>query len=600
MVLTIVLLAALPAAAQYEFGDFDLSKLSGIIGAGYSGAYGSQEISSHNLNLNGSATLNGYYYNPNFLTFNVSPYYGQSRANSDSRSVDDSTGIALSTSIFAGSHFPGSVSYNRNYDSSGVFAIPGVPNVTTHGNNDSLGVSWGVNLPDLPTVSVFYNRSAGSASLYGTNETSSSDSQSLGLRSQYNLDGFQLAASYNRSGSHSEIPPYLQSLAESSSSTGDGYSFSVSHKLPFNGGAAGGYNHSDFTADSAAYHDTGSVNNAFGNVNFTPTSQLTLTGNVNYVDNLTGSLNEILLAGGVPGEFLTSSGSHSLSMNALAIYRLPHNITADGIVGRQQQSFLGQTYSSDVFGGGASTSANFLGGLITGSFRLADYRAAAAAGYPGSNAISLIANSNYSRDLGSWRVSGNFNYSQNQQTLLISYLTSAYGYGANVFHPFWKVRWTASFAGSHSGVVQQAGNSNSSESFSTGLFSRHLSGSAGYSTSSGSGVITPAGIGPQPVPGLTPLILFGGKSYNFSLGSSPIRRLTMSASYALAHGNTTSPDLVTSYRTKSFNALIQYRFRQMGFTGGYSRLQQGFGGTGVKPFDGSTFYVGINRWFDFF
>jgi hypothetical protein len=595
-----LLLPVLPAAAQYQFGDADLTKFTGILGAGYSGAYGNQQESSHQLGLNGSANLNGFYYNPNFLSFNFTPFYGQSRANSTYRSVDDSSGFAFSSSIFAGSHFPGSVSYTRDYNSSGTFAIPGVPDVTTHGNGDNLGVSWGVNVPDLPSLSVFYNRSNSSASLYGTDATTDSSNQTFGLRSLYDLDGFKLNATYNHSGSNSELPAFLQSQPESASSTSDGYSFSVSHKLPFGGGAVVGYNHTDYTAESQGYHNDGSVNNAFANISFNPTTRLGLTGNVNYVDNLAANLTELFLSAGVPSQLFTSSGSHSLDMDAIANYRLPHDITVDGIVSRRDQSFLGQTYTSSMFGGGISTSRPFLGGMITGLVRLANFRTGAVGGSPGTSALSLTTSGNYSRDVERWRFTGNFSYSQNQQTLLISYLTSFYTYGASVYRPIWKLRWSGAFAGSHSGIVQQAGTANRSESYSTTLGSRHVTGSASYSTSSGSGLLTPVGIAPPPVPTLTPLILFGGKSYSFSLGSSPIRRLTMSGSYSVSHGNTTSPDLASSYHTKSLNALVQYRYRQMGFTGGYSRLQQGFNLSGGKPFDGSTFFVGVNRWFDFF
>ena len=601
LVLVGLLLAALPAAAQYQYGDTQLTKLTGILGAGYSGAYGNEETSNHLLGLNGSASLAGFYYNPNFLSFNFTPYYDQSRANSGSRSIDNSSGLAFSSSIFAGSHFPGAVSYTRDYNSSGTFAIPGVPDVTTHGNSDNLGVSWGVNLPELPSLSAYYSRSGSSASLYGTDATSNSSGQTFGLRSLYDLDGFRLNANYNHSASHSELPAFLQSQAESASSTSDGYSFGVSHRLPFGGSASVGYNHSNFTAESLSYRDDGSVNNAFANISLNPSTKLGLTGNVNYIDNLAANLAEVMLASGVPDQLFTSSGSHSLDMNALATYKLPYDITADGVVGRRAQSFLGQTYTSTMFGGGLSASRVFLKGLITGSFRVADFRTNSVGGNKGSSAVSLIANGNYARDVGWWRFTGNLSYSQNQQTLLISYLSSFYTYGATVLHPIWRLRWTGAYAGSHSGIVQQAGTSNSTQSFSTSLGSHHLTGSAGYSTSSGSGLLTPVGVEQPPVPNLTPLILFGGKSYNFSLGSSPIRRLILSGSYSVSHGNTTSPDLATSYHTKSMNALVQYRFRQMGFTGGYTRLQQGFSLTpGGKPFDGSTFFVGVNRWFDFF
>jgi hypothetical protein len=599
-VLLIGTLTALPAAAQYDFGQTELSKLTGTVGAGYTGAFGDQLASSHQLGLNGSATLNGFYYNPNFLSFNVTPYYDENRANSTFRSVGNSTGVALSSSIFAGSHFPGSVSYARDYNKSGVFAIPGVPDVTTHGNSDNLGISWSETLPNLPNLTAFYNRSGGSASLYGTDETTNSSSQNIGLRSIYDLYGFQLNGTYNHGMSHAELPAFLQNQAESSSTTSNSYSVGVSHRIPLHGNAAVGYSRSDFSAESDQYHNSGTVNNVFGNVNVAPTERLGITGNVTYLDNLAGTIAEQILNTGLPLMFSTSSASHSLDMMSIATYRLPHDIAVDGTVGRREQSFLGQTYASTMFGGGVSTTQTLFGGSITALVRVQDYLTSGVAGNKGTSAISLTAATNYSRDVGKWRLAGNFNYSQNQQTLLISYLTSFYTYGATVSHPIWKVRWSGTFAGTHSGYVQQAGTSNSSESYSTTLFSRYITASAGYSNANGSGVLTPAGIAPLPVPTLTPQLLFGGKTYNFSVGSSPVRRLILSASYAVSHGNTTSPDLISSYHTKSINGLVQYRFRQMGFVGGYSRLQQGFSLTGGPPFDGTTFFVGINRWFDFF
>ena len=594
-----LLLAGVPAAAQIQIGEADLSKLTGNLGAGYSGGYGNQETSNHTLALNGSASLNGFYYNPNFLSFNVDPSYGQNRANSTSRSVDSSSGVAFSSAIFSGSHFPGSVSYTQDYNSSGTFAVPGTPDLTTHGNARNLGVSWGETIPDLPSLSFFYNRSNSSASLYGTDATTDSASQNLGLRSTYNFHDFRLNASYTHSMSHADMPAFLQSQAESSSSTGDGYSVGVSHKLPFNGGISGGYTHSDFSAESAGYTDNGTVNNTYANANFNPILKLSLIGNVNYVDNLAGNLTQVLLTGGIPGQFVTSNGSHSLDMTSLATYRVSGATSVDGIAGRREQSFLGQSYASTFFGGGVTTSHSLFGGTLSGSLRLADYLGGAASGHSTSS-LSLIANGNYTRIFAKWQFTGNFSYAQNQQTLLISYMTSSYTYGAGFLRRFHSLRWTGAFAGTHSGFVQQAGSSNRSESYSTSLSSRHLTGSAGYSDASGVGILTPTGIIGPPEPNLSQQVLFGGKSYTLSLGSSPIRRLILSASYSLSHGNTTSSALASSYRTKSFNALVQYRYRQMGFTGGYNRLQQGLGQPGIAPFDGSTFYVGVNRWFDFF
>jgi hypothetical protein len=49
-----------------------------------------------------------------------------------------------------------------------------------------------------------------------------------------------------------------------------------------------------------------------------------------------------------------------------------------------------------------------------------------------------------------------------------------------------------------------------------------------------------------------------------------------------------------------YNALIQYQVRKLNFTSGYSRLGQGFSGTGTPPEVISSFYFGVSRWFNFF
>jgi hypothetical protein len=159
-----VLLWTLPAVAQLQLGESS-TNLNGVIGAGYSADYGNIIDSSHGLNVNGSATAAGYYYSPNFVSYNFSPYYGQSRANSDYQSISDASGVNLSSAIFSGSHFPGQISYAAAYNSEGQFAVPGLPNYTTHGNSDTFGISWSEFLPGLPTLTASFQR--GSNAVFG-------------------------------------------------------------------------------------------------------------------------------------------------------------------------------------------------------------------------------------------------------------------------------------------------------------------------------------------------------------------------------------------------------------------------------------------------
>ena len=75
------LLTVLPAAAQLEVGDNWSMSLSGDVGYNYRGNL-NQGTSGHSMGFNGDANLNGSYYNPNFLNFNVQPYYGRTQSNS--------------------------------------------------------------------------------------------------------------------------------------------------------------------------------------------------------------------------------------------------------------------------------------------------------------------------------------------------------------------------------------------------------------------------------------------------------------------------------------------------------------------------------------
>ncbi len=119
--------------------------LNALIQAGYTADYGNFVNSDHGFTFGGNASLTGSYYSPGFLSFTVSPYYNQSRLNSSSQSISDSSGVSASANIFSGSNYPGSISYNKSYNSTGIFGLPGFPNYTTNGNSDALNIGWGIN-----------------------------------------------------------------------------------------------------------------------------------------------------------------------------------------------------------------------------------------------------------------------------------------------------------------------------------------------------------------------------------------------------------------------------------------------------------------------
>src|SRR3954463_11589616 len=152
LLLTGMLLPALPVAAQLKLGETS-NTANGTISSGYTATYGNMTESTHGWTVGGAGTFSGSYHSPNFLSYNISPYLNQSRANSNFQSISDASGVNASTTIFGGSAFPGSVSYSLAYNSEGNYGIPGLVNYVTKGNNNDFGITWSELVPNMPTFS---------------------------------------------------------------------------------------------------------------------------------------------------------------------------------------------------------------------------------------------------------------------------------------------------------------------------------------------------------------------------------------------------------------------------------------------------------------
>ena len=233
---------------------------NGTINAGYNDNYGSDIESSHGLGFGGVAALNGFFYNPNFINFNINPYYNQSRANSGTGSISDASGVTLNSGIFGGSHFPGSVNYSTAFNSTGNYGIPGISSLNTNGNSQNFGINWGAYVPGLPTLSVGYQMGSSNYNLYGTNESGNAKFNSFNLSSNYNLFGFGLSGGISHGNSDSLIPGVIiggQTATANSDSTS--YVFSVAHQLPWSGNFNTSFNRTDLNSDYLGYSFNGDI-----------------------------------------------------------------------------------------------------------------------------------------------------------------------------------------------------------------------------------------------------------------------------------------------------------------------------------------------------
>lgn len=159
--------------------------------------------------------------------------------------------------------------------------------------------------------------------------------------------------------------------------------------------------------------------------------------------------------------------------------------------------------------------------------------------------------------------------------------------------------------GSHSAIVNEAHTGNGGEGFSTSLGARRLTVSGSYSKMNGYGLLSGTGVTlpPNLPPGVIPpawLLFYGGSGYSFALGSSPIRHLTLGASFSRADSNTVNGFTFSANHNEQVFSNVNYQFRKLTFTGGYGRLVQGFSASGVPASNVNSVYFGVSRYFNFF
>ena len=299
LVFTGLLFFLVPASAQIKVGDNVELTGNGNLSGGYSDNWGNQIGSSHGFNFGGVASLGGYYYSPNFLSFNVTPYYNQNWANSNFQTTTNASGVSLSSSIFAGSKFPGSVSYSADWNKEGTFSLPGSQNYVTSGYGQGFGIGWSANLPDAPSVSIGYSYGNSNYSVYGTNENGSNNFNNFFVHSAYRWNNFSLAGGFNLNNSNAEIPQIFSTgQPESSTSESKGYYFTAAHPLPLHGSASATFNQTDLNSNYLGYTFNGTIDtvSAFAGIN--PTQKWSISTSANYTDNLNGVLYQSIIPTG--------------------------------------------------------------------------------------------------------------------------------------------------------------------------------------------------------------------------------------------------------------------------------------------------------------
>jgi hypothetical protein len=596
-----MLLSGVFLHAQLKWGETTTTGRANL-SSGYSATYGNMAQSNHGWTFGGAGTFSGSFHSPNFLSYNFSPYLNQSRANSNFQSITSSSGLNLSTNIFAGSKFPGSINYSKAYNSEGNYAVPGLANFVTHGNSDTFGANWNENLEGVPSFSAGYQMGKSKYNVYGSNDNGNNAFRSVNLHSGYRWEGFNLGAFYTYGNAHSAIPQIVAGQILKSRSATNLYGVNMAHPIPWHGSASASFNRSNWNSEFLGYSSTGTLDTLNSTAGVHPTNRLSLSVSANYSDNLSVQLEQsIIAAGGVLPGLNTSQSSHSFDLMSVGTYTAMANLQTSAFVERRTQSFLGEDYGVTSYGGDAL----YTHGLLNGTINVSGSVTANRADRSGEDTLGVSATENYSNVLLGWHLNESFSYSQNAQTLLVTYTNSFYNYSGNLRRNWGRFNLSAGGGGARTALTQQEGTANSSQSYNGSMgFGNYITATGSYAKADGQALATGAGLVGLPVP--APVLpsdlvnLFGGKSYSAGLSSSPVKKLMISATYSNSNSNTMSSGISSANTNDQFNTLIQYQVRKMSVVSGYSRLEQGFTGTGTKPEIISTYYMGLTRWFNIF
>ncbi len=597
----VLLVLAIPVAAQIRLGETS-NRATGTISTGYTANYGNLTGSSHGWSVGGAAALSGSFHSPNFLSYNVSPYLNQSRANSNFQSISDASGVNVSANIFAGSRFPGSFTYSKAYNSEGNFAVPGLSNYVTHGNSDTIGVNWSENLPNVPSLSAGYQRGTSAYSVYGSNSSGKNSFRSLNLHSGYAWSGFNVGGYFTNGAGQSRIPPVVAGSTLEIHSDNNAYGANLSHLLPLHGSLTGGVNRSTWKTNYLGASSSGTIDTVNATAGVHPMNRLSLTATGSYSDNLAGEIiQSVISAGGASQKLDSNQSSNSLDLMGVASYSPQINLQTSAYVERRTQSFSGRDYGVTSLGGSATYAHKLLNGIINTAVSVT----ANSADQNGQDTVGFSATENYSNVVLGWHVNEAFSYAQNAQTLLVTYTNSFYFYSGSLRRNWGLLNISAGAGGSRTALTDQAGLSNSSQSYSASVgYGSLLTASGNYSKSDGEALLTGTGLVgvPVPPPVLPPglVSLFGGKSYSIGVSSTPIKKLILAGTYARSTSNTFSNSISSANENSQYNVLLQYRLRKLNLISGYARMEQGFGSTGSKPEIISSYYMGISRWFNFF
>lgn len=602
-----------PAArAQVRVAPETFIRLNADASVGYVKSTAQHGLSSVNFGL--GANLNGYFYHPNFLNFQFSPYYNQGREYSTADFISGDKGFSAAVNLFGGSRIPLFVSYSKGMTKSGLYGVAGSESsVVGEGSNDSLNVNWSVRLDRLPSFQVGYFRSGGDYRILGASG-SEGNSRASGyqLASQYNLYGFALAASYTRQRLQQLVPSvFLTTQKPRTNTDQDNLELSLNRRVGKNSFFDAVASRAHYDTDATSLPQNRRYDTFRTGFNSRPMSRLAVSVRMNYVSDLNAMLIGSVLPGssGGTGPLLLApleSRTRYLTYSGSANYEVSASLSVRSTYRHGLGKFTGRSSNEDAaWNSAVNYRRKLLGGRLATSYSVGVYRFENGSAETSSRGHSGTVI--YSKTVRGWEHYGSFQYSKSSiESLLPGHMDIlSTEIGTSGLVRGW--RMIGSFRYERSESIFNTEADNRRRMFRVSFSKRRLQ--FGASLQSGSGLSIVSISGTQPGSG-TPVVVAGSgfeqllipsKSFSFSASASYQigKRTTLNGSWSTMNYSTVQAGIERVNDLGQLNFHVRHWFRRLDCRAGYRRYHQVFSGLGGM-YNSHTVYFQVSRHFDVF
>jgi hypothetical protein len=592
--LVFVLACLASANGQVTVGDRFNMTMNGSVGAVYEGSFGDHIGSSHDMGIAANGVLDGYYFHPQFLSFQVRPYYDRAESNSESQTITRGSGVDSSLNLFGGSHFPGSITYGRDFSSNREFRIAGIPSILGNSSGSNFDIAWSALFDGLPSIHASYSIADSTSTLLGTASQSKSASRNFSLNTNYDVGGFSLHGIVTHYNTDFLSPDFLtaESIANTSSSTN--YGVTATRKLPLSGSLGLGWSRTNSESGISQF----TSNSYSASATFTPVQRFSISEYCSYTTNVIAALAQSLGVDNISPLAKLDSNSDAIYINTTGTLSVAHGLSLSGYLNHRIMHLQGHDSVNTQYGGTVNfQKANTFLGFLRFSVGVVD-----TATKEGNSAVGLVTNLGMMRRFGLWEATADFIYSQYTQTLFNIVTTSNYSYGGTLRRKInSSTSWNASFRQSRSGLTAQDGNYNISESFTTSLSWRRNTFSGVYSKSNGAALLRTDGtLTPTPLGSIisNDFMTFDARSFGINASTRLLRKLTLSGGYTNVSSNAIRKELGTFNNGNRFYSRLELRMRRLTILTGFDHAVQESSAVLGGPRTINSYYVSLSRWFN--